>query len=135
MFGHLKGIIAGILFIMIATLLMQLLFILVAVAYNHIANDYPFLKEFKWIFKYLLGIPAFVSIMFYGGYITTFIAKSKPILNSIIVGLIVMISMMWSALLNAELTITGAVISIVVIIAIVLGGLFAEKKLKTLSSV
>lgn len=131
MINNLKGIIAGVLFIIIATLLMQLLFILLAVAYNYIADDIAFLKGIKWIFKYLLGIPAFVSIMFLGGYITTRITKTKPVVNGAIVGLIVMSSMMWSALVNTELTITGAMISVAMIIAIILGGLYASKKLSS----
>jgi len=132
--NNIKAIFAGVVFIVIATLLMQLLFILLAVAYNHVADNYSFLKEFKWIFRYLLGIPVFVGIMFLGGYITTYISKTKPIksiINTAIVGLIVMTSMMWSALVNAELTITGAMISVSMIVIIILGGLFASKKLSS----
>ncbi len=128
MINSLKGIISGILFIIISMLLMQLVFILLAVAYNSIANDLVFLKNIKWVLKYILGIPVFIGIMFLGGYITTWIAKTKPIINSIIVGLAVMISMMWSALINAELTIIGAILSVAMIIVIILGGLFASKK-------
>ena len=128
MINSIKAIIAGVLFIVIATLLMQLLFILLAVAYNEIANEFIFLKNIKWIFKYLLGIPVFITIMFLGGYITTSIAKVKPIINSIIVGLIVITIMMLSALANAELTLTGVIFNMIMIAAIVLGGLFAARK-------
>ena len=128
MINSIKAIIAGVLFIVIATLLMQLLFILLAVAYNEIANELIFLKNIKWIFKYLLGIPVFMTIMFLGGYITTSIAKVKPIINSIIVGLIVIPIMMLSALANAELTLTGVIFNMIMIAAIVLGGLFAARK-------
>ncbi len=127
--NSLKGIISGILFIIISMLLLQLISLLLSVVYNHFANDLTFLKNIKWIFKYLLGFPTFVSIMFMGGYITTHIAKKKSVINGVIVGGVVMVSMMWSALANAELTTTGLVVSFAVIVVIVLGGASASKKL------
>ncbi|MCF6191096.1 MAG: hypothetical protein L3J51_11500 [Cocleimonas sp.] len=122
MVKNVKAILAGVLFIGIAILLMQLIFLLLVVAYNAVASEYSFLKDIRWIFKYLLGIPVLVIIMILGGYITSTIAKTKSILNSIIVGSIVILSMMWSALANSEITISGVIISLAMILAVVFGG-------------
>ncbi len=118
---------SGIAFIIIAMLLIQLIFLLLAVAYNMVASEYLFLKNIQWIFKYLLGVPIFVAIMFIGGYITTSIAQSKSIINNIIVGSVVVVSMMWSALANAELTLSGVVISLVMMGVVIFGGAYPKR--------
>ena len=66
----LKAIIAGCVFIVVVILLMQLLYIFVAVGYNALAKGYPFLNDISGLFRYIVGIPVFVIIMFAGGYIT-----------------------------------------------------------------
>jgi len=72
-----KAIIAGSLFIIAAILLMQLAYVFIAVGYNSLAKHYPFLNDISGYFRYFIGIPVFMLIMFSGGCITAYIADSK----------------------------------------------------------
>ena len=128
MTNHLKAIVSGVLFIVISTIVMQLLFILIAVGYNYIAKDLPFLKDISWVFRYLLGIPVFILIMFIGGYITSSVLSSKSILDLMVVGIIAVISMMFPLLVRADITMTGIIISVAMVVAVLLGGLYACKR-------
>jgi len=120
--NSLKAIISGVLFIFITALLMQLAYIFIAVAYNNLAKDYPYLHEISGIFRYLIAIPLFLGIMLMGGYLTAAIAKSKELLHCIIVAAIAIFTMMWFALSNAELTPAGVVINILMLLFTVFGG-------------
>lgn len=75
----LKAIIAGAVFIIVVILLLQLVYIFIAVAYNALAADYPLLNDIAGSFRYIIGIPVFVATMFAGGYITASIANRKSV--------------------------------------------------------
>ena len=120
--NSLKAIISGVIFIFITTLLMQLAYIFIAVGYNNLAKDYPYLHEISGVFRYLIAIPVFLGIMFLGGYLTATIARSKELLHSMIVGAITISTMMWFALSNAELTKMGILINVLMLLCTVLGG-------------
>jgi len=126
--NHLKAIISGVVFIVISTIVMQLLFILIAVGYNSIASDFPYLKSISWVFRYILGIPVFLLIMFIGGYITASVSKIKSSLDLVVVGMIAVASMMWPLLARADITTSGIVISVAMLIAVFLGGLYSNKR-------
>ena len=64
----LKAIVVGSVFIVVVVLVMQLAYIFIAVAYNALAKDFPFLNDIAGSFRYILGIPIFTMIMFIGGY-------------------------------------------------------------------
>ncbi len=122
-----KAIFAGCAFIIIVMLLMQLVYIFIAVAYNALAKDYPFLNDISGSFRYLIGIPVFVVIMFIGGYITAYIASEKVIPHCIAVGLITAGGMIYPTLENSSLTITGMVIFILALAGAAAGGLYWQK--------
>lgn len=128
--NSLKAIVSGVLFIIVASLVMQLGFLITVVGYNSLAQDYPFLNEISWVFRYLLGIPIFIVIMFVGGYITGVIAKTKVLLHSLVVGVITIGSTMWMALENSEMTLKGIIISLFLLIAVIAGGVYARRKLQ-----
>lgn len=124
----LKAIIAGCVFIIVVILLMQLLYIFVAVGYNALAKGYPFLNDISGLFRYLVGIPVFVVIMFSGGYITAIIAGEgrniKVWPQCMAVGLITAGGMIYTAMENASLTITGIVVLVLALAATTAGGLY-----------
>jgi len=120
----LKAIVAGSIFIIAVILLMQLAYIFIAVGYNSLAKYYPFLKEITAVFRYLIGIPAVTAVMFFGGYITASISRSKVIIHCTIVCVITAGGMMLSALQNAELTFTGVVVFVLALAASIAGGLY-----------
>jgi len=126
--NSIKAIITGVIFTIVTILLMQLVYLIVAVGYNGIAKDYPFLNDIASVFRYLIAIPVLVIIMFAGGYLSGIIANTKEIFHAFLVGVITVTLMMWTALQNADLTITGIVIIILMLLATTMGGLYAKKK-------
>ena len=123
-----KAITAGCVFVVIVILLMQLLYIFIAVAYNALAKDYPLLNDISGSFRYLIGIPVFVAVMFTGGYITAIIAevadRRKVLLNCMVVGFITAGGMMYSAMEYSSLTMTGIVVFILSLAGTSAGGMY-----------
>ena len=126
-----KAVVAGSLFIIITILLMQLAYIFIAVGYNALAKDYPLLNDIAGSFRYLIGIPLFVVIMFIGGYITADISREKVLLHCALVGLITVSGMIVPTLQNASLTLTGIVLFALAVGATTTGGLYWDKAHKT----
>ena len=122
----LKAILAGSVFIVVVILLLQLAYIFVAVGYNALAVDYPFLNDIVGWFRYLVGIPVFIVVMFVGGYITASIADLNDsvyvLLHCLVVGAITVGSMMYSAMENASMTMTGIVVTVLALSATSAGG-------------
>ena len=126
-----KAVLAGSLFIVVVILLMQLAYIFIAVAYNALAKDYPLLNDIAGSFRYLIGIPLFTLIMFFGGYITADFAREKVLPHCLVVGLITASGMIVPTLENANLTLTGVVIFILAIAATSAGGMYWQRTGKT----
>ena len=122
-----KAIVAGCVFIIVVILLMQLVYIFIAVGYNALAKDFPFLNDITGVFRYLIGIPVFVSVMFVGGYITAYIASEKVIPHCVAVGLITSSGMIYPTLETSNITTTGVVIFILAIAATTAGGFYCQK--------
>ena len=124
----LKAIVVGCVFILITILTLQLVYIFVAVAYNALAQDYPVLNDIVGIFRYIIGIPVFIAVMFIGGYLTANIANMgsgvKVTLLCTSVALITAGGMIYPTLQTASLTTTGIVIFILSLLATVGGGLY-----------
>jgi len=122
-----KAIVAGSLFIIVVILLMQLAYIFIAVGYNSIAKHYPLLNDITGYFRYFIGIPVFITIMFFGGYITAYVANTRVLLHCIAVGIITAGGMILLALKNSNLTLTGIAIFILAIVATTAGGLYWKR--------
>lgn len=126
-----KAVVAGSVFIIIVILLLQLVYIFVAVGYNALAKDFPLLNDIAGSFRYIIGIPVFIATMFVGGYITANIAKSetrtKVLMHCMTVGLITSGGMIYPTLENSDITVTGIVIFILAIVATTVGGLYWQK--------
>ncbi|MDH5611227.1 MAG: hypothetical protein OEY66_02065 [Gammaproteobacteria bacterium] len=125
-----KAIAAGSLFIIIIILLMQLAYIFIAVAYNALAKDYPLLNDIAGSFRYLIGIPIFMVIMFFGGYITADIAREKVLLHCFVVGLITVSGMVIPTLENANITLMGFMVFVLSIVATTFGGWYWQRSNK-----
>jgi len=123
-----KAIIAGSVFILVTFLLLGLLYIFIAVGYNALAIDFQFLNDITGLFRYLIGIPVFIVIMFTGGYITAIIANMhsyiKVWLHCLAVGLISLGSMFYSAMEYSSLSLTGIVVMILALSASSAGGFY-----------
>ena len=121
-----KAIVVGSLFVVVALLMLQLAYVFIAVGYNALATDFPFLKDISGIFRYLLGLPILVVVMFIGGYITADIANVhtniKVWFHCFAVGFITVGGMMYPTLENSNLTLTGIVVIILSVSASSAGG-------------
>ena len=128
----LKAVIVGCVFILVATLMLQLVYIFFAVGYNALAQDYPLLNDIVGIFRYLVGIPVFIITMFAGGYLTANVAAMKTridvLLLCISVGVITAGGMIYPSLEGYTITMTGIVIIIMAVMATAAGGLYWNKK-------
>lgn len=125
---------SGSVFVFVAILLLQLMYIFAAVAYKSLTADFPFLDDIAIVFRYLVGIPVVMLTVFAGGYLTANIAdmndNTKIGLNCLAVGLVTVSSMMYSALENASMSITGVVVSVLALISTVAGGFYWKKNSK-----
>lgn len=125
--NSIKAIVTGIIFIIVSLLMLQLAYLLVAVGYNSLAKSYPLLNDISGIFRYLIAIPVILGIMFVGGYITAAITTSNVLIHSLAVGIITGGGSLWMAMENADLTIMGAIISIMMLLVTAAGGLYWQK--------
>lgn len=123
----LKAIVAGSLFIIIVSLLIELAYIFLAVGYNSLAKSYPWLSEISIYFRYVIGIPVLFLIMFIGGYITADLARQKVLLHCLLVAVIINGLMMASALENRELTLSGLVVSALAVASTLSGGWYWQR--------
>jgi len=123
-----KAIVAGSLFVVFVFLILQLAYVFIAVGYNALATDFPFLKNITGIFRYLIALPVLIVTMFIGGYITAGIANVhtnlKVWFHCMAVGFITVGGTMYSALENSSLTLTGIVVIIIALSASSAGGFF-----------
>lgn len=124
----LVAIASGSLFIIIAVSVLQLVALFVMFGYTHLEHAYPSLKDISGIFRYLVAIPVFILVMFIGGYITAALATTYVVILAAIVGVITAVGMLWLALENADLTITGMVLFVLMIIATILGAMYWQKR-------
>ena len=122
-----KAIVVGSLFILIVGLLVQLAYVFLAVGYTSLAKSFPFLNDISIYFRYLIGIPVFFLIMFFGGYITADLAKQKALLHCLVVAFITISVMMISALDNMQLTLSGVVISLLALSSTLAGGWYWQR--------
>ncbi|MDH5517483.1 MAG: hypothetical protein OEY36_06650 [Gammaproteobacteria bacterium] len=123
-----KAIIAGSVFILVVLMLLGLIYIFIAVGYNALAADFPFLNDITGLFRYLVAIPLFMVTIFTGGYITASIAnthdKIKVWLHCLTVGLITVGGTLAFAMSYSNLTLTGVVVIILALSASSAGGLY-----------
>jgi hypothetical protein len=126
-----KAIIAGGGFILISFIVLQFVYTIFAAIYNDYSKDYPYLIEISLLIKTLIIIPSLLVIMFLGGYLTAVISHKKVLLHSFIVGLLVTGVSIWMMLDDSELSINGVIINGVMLLVILLGGYFRDRKVRT----
>ncbi len=123
-----KAIVAGSVFVFAVISLLGLIYIFIAVGYNSLAADFPFLNEITGLFRYVVGLPVFMITLFAGGYITASIANMhgsiKVWLHCLAVGLITVGATMYSAMDYSSLTISGIVVIIIALSASSAGGFY-----------
>jgi hypothetical protein len=122
-----KAILAGSLFIIIVGVLIELAYIFIAVGYNNLARQYPILNDISIYLRYMIGIPVLFVVMFFGGLITADLAKRHIYIHCLIVALITISVMMLSATENLQITISGAIVSILALVSTLAGGWYWQR--------
>lgn len=128
MMNSLKAITAGSLLIIIVTLFLELIYIFIAVGYNALAKDILFLNDIVYLFRYIIGIPVFTATMFFGGYVTAYIARSNVLAHCIVVAVLTVGGMILPTLENSDLTTTGIVVIFLALAGTSAGGLLWKKQ-------
>ena len=126
--NSIKAVAIGCLFIIIVGLLVQLAYIFIAVGYVELVMIYPFLDEISGYFRYIVAIPVFFLVMFFGGYITASIAKQKALLHCALVGMITLAIMIAPLLEDREMSTSGVVVFVMAFISTVAGGMIRLRK-------
>ena len=127
--NSLKAITVGSLLIIIVTLFLELIYIFIAVGYNALAKDIVFLNDIVYLFRYIVGIPVFTATMFFGGYLTAYIARSNILAHCVAVAAVTVGVMILPTLENADLTTTGIVVIILALAGTSAGGLYMKKQI------
>ncbi|MCK5726790.1 MAG: hypothetical protein KAH22_08205 [Thiotrichaceae bacterium] len=128
MLRSLLAVVAGVFFILLAILVLQLIFLLVIVEYNSISKEMTFLNGIGQYSKYLIAIPSFLVIMFVGGMITASTVKSQWLVHCIAVAVISIIAMILPLLTTTDLTSTGGIIFVLCFLSIIAGGWYSERR-------
>ncbi len=123
-----KAVVIGSLFILIVGAIVQLANIFIAVGYNELVKSYPLLNGMGDYFRYLIGIPVFLLVMFVGGYITAAVAQEKALLNSLLVAIVTIGIMLFPALSESEMTISGFFIFGLAFASTLGGGFYWQRK-------
>lgn len=123
-----NAIAAGSAFIVVIMLVLQLAYVFIAVGYIWLTKHFPFLDSITDLFRYVVGIPVFMAIMFAGGYITAAVAKMQSFtrvwVHCLAVVLITVGSTFYFALENADITTTGVVVTVLALSACSVGGFY-----------
>ena len=123
-----KAVLVGSLFIFIVFLLIQLAMVFLMVGYNHLAKMYPALHGNSAYFRYLIGYPIFLLVLFIGGYITAGIAKNRVLFHCFLTGLITVGLSTFAALDYMDMTTTGVFIVVFAVLTIMAGGRYWQGK-------
>ena len=126
--NSIKAVAIGCLFIIIVGLLVQLAYIFIAVGYVDLVRSYPFLDEISGYFRYIVAIPVFFLIMFFGGYVTADFTKEKALLHCFLVGFITLAIMIAPLLEDRELSTSGIVVFVIALVSTMAGGMVRIRK-------
>ncbi len=127
----LKAIVIGVFFIVVSLLVFQVLYIVLAPFYNDYGRSYPYLIEISAYLKGLIMLPTLLLIMFFGGYLTAVINHRKIMLDTLIVGLLVIGMLWWLGLGESKIANYGLVINAFMLLSAVSGGYLRKKKIRS----
>ena len=129
-----KAIAVGLVFVIVVMLFIQLGYLFIAVGYNSLQADYPLLKDIPDIVRHLMMIPLFIAVLFVAGYIVAAIAeqttRTSIVIHALVVGVVSVGGMMYSATSYMSLTGTGVFIFVLAQCGVVAGGLFWLRSVK-----
>lgn len=123
----LKALLAGFFYIVILGLVIQLIFMFVAMGYTELTNAYPWVSAFGGYVGYAVGIVVYFLLMASGGLITASLAKNNTLIHCFIIGASTTLLSVLSSQNNDELTYFSLVFVIAGIIFTMAGGAYWNK--------
>lgn len=130
----LKSILAGFFYIIIFGLLIQLVFMFVAMGYTELTRAYPWVSIFGGYIGYAVGIFVYFLLMASGGIITASLAKTNVLLHCLIVGASTTILSVLSSQNNDELTYFSLIFVVLGITFTIMGGEYWKRNYQTATS-
>ena len=123
----LKALLAGFFYIIILGLVIQLIFMFVAMGYTELTRAYPWISAFGGYIGYAVGIVVYFLLMASGGLITASLAKSNTLVHCFIIGASTTLLSVLSSQNNNELTYFSLVFVIAGICFTIAGGVYWNK--------
>lgn len=125
-----KSLLAGFFYIVVLGLVIQLVFMFVAMGYTELIKAYPWISAFGGYIGYAIGIAVYFLLMASGGLITAALAKNNILLHCLIVGSSTTALSVLSSQNNDELTYLSLVFVLLGIAFTVAGGEYWKKNYK-----
>lgn len=123
----LKSLLAGFFYIVILGLVIQLVFMFVAIGYTELTKAYPWVAPFGGYVGYATGIVVYFLLMASGGIITASLAKTAIRAHCIAVGASTTLLSVLSSQNNDELTYLSIIFVITGIAFTFIGGEYWKK--------
>ena len=83
--NSIKALLFGFFYVVILGLIIQLVFIFLAMGYTELLKDYPTVEMVARIVSYIIGITVYFLLMATAGFLTASIAKKNTTLHGIII--------------------------------------------------
>jgi hypothetical protein len=127
----LKSLLAGFFYIVALGLVIQLIFMFVAMGYTELTNAYPWVSVFGGYVGYIVGIIVYFLLMASGGLLTAAIARKNIVVHCMVVGSSTTLLSVLSSQNNDELTYLSLVFVITGIAFTLAGGEYWKRKYQT----
>lgn len=123
----LKSLLAGFFYIVILGLVIQLIFMFLAMGYTELTKAHPWVSTFGGYVGYAVGIVVYFLLMASGGIITASLAKTNILAHCLIVGASTTLLSVLSSQNNDELNTLSLVFVIMGIAFTIAGGEYWKK--------
>lgn len=127
----LKAFLAGFFYIVILGLVIQLVYMFIAMGYTELTRAYPWISSFGGYIGYAVGICVYFALMASGGVLTAAIAKKHIMPHCLVVGASTTLLSVLSSQNNDELTVLSIVFVITGIAFTITGGEYWKRNYQT----
>lgn len=128
-----KSLLAGFFYIVILGLVVQLVFMFVAMGYTELVKAYPWVSTFGGYLGYAVGMVVYFLLMASGGLLTAVLAKSNILAHCLIVGTSTTALSVLSSQNNDELTYLSLIFVILGAAFTVAGGEYWKNNYQTVT--
>ena len=124
----LKSLLTGFFYIIILGLIIQLIFMFIAIGYTELTRTHPWISAFGGYIGYAVGIIVYFLLMASGGLLTAALAKKNIMTHCLIVGSSTTLLSVLSSQNNDELTFLSLIFVITGILFTLAGGEYWKQR-------